>query len=95
MDPVTTASEPTPAQSNPSEDFSFSAYVLCFAIAGVLYALSPGPIAKCVLYNQGTTNPSTARVAEIAYAPITFCCQRFPAVEKFYIWYMKDVWRLR
>jgi len=91
--PVTAASEPTPAQSNRSDGFSFSTYLLCFGIAMILYALSPGPIAKCALAAYGSSVPPyVARAAEIAYAPIAICGRRFPAVEQFYNWYMKDVW---
>jgi hypothetical protein len=89
------AVQPTPAQSNRSEGFSFSTYLFCFAMAVVLYALSPGPIAKCARAAYGpTVPPFAARLAEIAYAPLTLCARHFPAVEHFYDWYMKDIWSL-
>jgi hypothetical protein len=89
------ATEPTPAKSNRSDGFSFTTYLLSFAVAMILYVLSPGPIAKCALAAYGSTvPPSVVRAAEIAYAPIAICGRRFPAVEHFYNWYMKTIWGL-
>jgi hypothetical protein len=89
------ATESTPAQSHRSQGFSFTTYLLSFAVAVILYVLSPGPIAKCALAVYGSSvPPSVARAAEIAYAPITICGRRFPAVEQFYNWYMKNIWGL-
>jgi hypothetical protein len=87
--------EPTTSQSNRSDGFSFSTYLLSFAIAIILYALSPGPIDKCVQWYAGGRNPSYERAAQTVYAPINFCSRRLPALMRFYKWYMKDFWHLR
>jgi hypothetical protein len=69
--------EPATSKSHRYEGFSFSTYLLCFGIAMILYALSPGPIAKCALAAYGSSvPPSVARVAEIAYPPIAICARR-------------------
>ncbi|HTL56319.1 MAG TPA: hypothetical protein VL361_11615 [Candidatus Limnocylindrales bacterium] len=85
-----TAGEPTPADSNQSGSFSFSTYLLSFAAGLIIYVLSPGPVAKCF----APAGPPLPQVCQAAYAPLGFCCDHFPAVNRFYEWYMKDVWRL-
>ena len=90
--PGTTAGEPTPAQSGRSETSGLHFYLVWFAVAAVLYALSPGPILKCLL-PFAITGP-LPRAFEITFAPLGFCYDHFWAVHRFYDWYLKDLWGL-
>jgi hypothetical protein len=72
--PVISASEASPTQSNRSETSTFSFYLVYSALGMVLYALSPGPVAKCL----GARNRPYPQALFTAYAPLQFCCDRFP-----------------
>jgi hypothetical protein len=59
-------------------------------IAGVLllYALSPGPVAKLVHLRYGSSPPSAAWTPlKTAYAPLEKLAGEFKPVEQFYRWY--------
>ena len=86
------ASEPTPTPSVRHETTNLSLYALCFALVILLYALSPGPIAKC--FPATVATPSAKRAFTIAFFPIAFCCDHSRAVARFYKWYMKDIWHV-
>jgi hypothetical protein len=92
MDASTTAPvEQTPTQSSDSETPG-SLYLVSFAVAIILYALSPGPVVKYLIAHPITGPPP--RAYEIGYAPLTFCYNHFPLVHRFYDWYFKDLWGL-
>ena len=86
--PTTAAPENTPPPSERSEGTGPFLYPLCFAFVILSYALSPGPVAKCL----GSPTPATRRAWDIVYAPITFLYESSPPVRRFYDWYVKDVW---
>jgi hypothetical protein len=55
----------------------------------ILYALSMGPVAKV------TERSPAYGVAVRFYWPIERLCQYSPAVERFYTWYLIDLWKLK
>ena len=88
--PVTTASDPTPTQSNRSETSGIHFYLVLLAVLTALYALSPGPVAKSLRLGKAPI-PKAFRTA---YAPLNFCCNHLPPVQNFYDWYMTNLWQL-
>lgn len=56
----------------------------------IVYPLSMGPAA--VLHKQW---PAARPAIEAFYAPIVFLIANYPAVEKFYAWYITRLWRVR
>ena len=92
MDILTTAApESAPAPSNRSEGLSFSTYSLSFAIAAILYALSPGPVAKFALIPSSPT----PRPVRIIYGPLEYAYEKSPTVHRLYDWYFEKVWHVK
>jgi hypothetical protein len=89
--PVTTASEPPSIQSNRSEASGTHFYLIYFLLGAILYALSPGPVAK---FLGPTKPPGPDAVLRTAYAPIGLCCACFLGINRFYEWYMRDLWHV-
>lgn len=87
--PTAAAPESTLAPLNRSEGFSFSTYILTFVLAAILYALSPGPIAK---FTPTPTAP-VSRWFDISFAPLRFAYEKSPTVHRFYDWYIDDLLR--
>ena len=87
--PNTAAAEPTRPPPERSDAAGPFFYPLCFALVALLYALSPGPVAKSM---GRPATPATRRAWDIAYAPIIFLYQNSTTVSRFYDWYVKDVW---
>lgn len=87
--PNNAASEPTSSQRPdlPAPLF-YPAYL---ALVILIYALSPGPVAKC-LGSLGSPSPAARRAWDIAYAPIAPLYNNFGSVRRFYDWYVKDIW---
>jgi hypothetical protein len=54
----------------------------------VFYVFSTGPIAKLV-ETERISSSDTRRV----YAPLVWLIDNFPPAERFFDWYLKDVWR--
>ena len=62
-----------------------------FWLAGsllIFYVLSTGPMAKLV---------ETKRISEsdmrLVYAPLVWLIENFPPAERFFDWYLKEVWK--
>ena len=56
----------------------------------VFYVLSTGPIAKRV----ETKRISSSDLRRV-YAPLGWLNENFPPAERFFNWYLKDVWKIR
>lgn len=54
----------------------------------VFYLLSTGPIAKLVEAER-----ISARDMQRVYAPLVWLIEHFPPAERFFDWYLKDVWK--
>jgi hypothetical protein len=66
-----------------------------FAVAFVVYVLSPGPVAKFLMPRNfnALLNPSSLEKSIIGfYAPLGYCADHSPAVHRFYDWYIEKVW---
>lgn len=90
-----TASEPAQTRSNRSEGFSFRTYLLSFAMGIILYVLSPGPVAKALTprtFSAFIAPSPLGQAIDITYAPLNYCYDHFPAVHRFYDWYVGKVW---
>lgn len=66
-----------------------SGWVLAVIAIPILYVLSPGPLVA--VYGRSTMPPGWALVY---VAPLEWCCERFPPIQKFYDNYL-DLWRPR
>lgn len=64
---------------------------LCFWLAMVIYALSPGPVMK-FCRSRGSAPPACV---EMAYAPLDSMYRHSPAFKKFYDWYLHRLWRIK
>jgi hypothetical protein len=97
MAPTTTAAdEPRPIPSSPCDEFNLSTYLVSFVMAIILYALSPGPVAKALkprTFIAFITQSTLDRTLQITYAPLNYCRVRSPAVRRFYDWYIDKVWQ--
>jgi hypothetical protein len=87
---VTTPIEPPAIESSRLQTSGFSVYLVCFGVAIFLYVLSPGPVVKCL--GPPGKNPVVDAVLITVYAPLVFCSDRFRPVERFYGWYLQEVW---
>ena len=87
------AAEPASTQSSRSEGLSFTTYLISFAVAFVLYSLSPGPVLKFVPPSSIKPGPLNTFLT-IAFTPHFFCYNHFLPVRRFYDWYFKDVWHI-
>ena len=71
-----------PRRSGFGKLFSLAVSLLIF------YVLSTGPIAKLVEAERISAN-DVRRV----YAPLVWLINNFPPAERFFDWYLKDVWK--
>jgi hypothetical protein len=78
------ADDPTARQT--SRGYGFPIATLFILL--LLYALSPGPVAKYIIDPSSPSKP-----IEMFYAPLEWAYQHIPGVEPFYDWYF-EVWAI-
>ena len=72
----------------PGEQKGHAPHVFIWGIAFlVFYALSVGPAYKVI-------GGRTSKTLYFLYMPLGFLYENVPAVQRFYNWYMDDLWRL-
>jgi hypothetical protein len=87
-------SEQSNSESAPEGRSHAGAYWLLSAFVFLLfYFLSIGPAAKVWLhFHMSGKHPRAEKVLETIYAPITALIDNFPAADRFFNWYVGDVW---
>ena len=71
-------------------------FTFALGLAFMLYALSPGPVAKCLrprTFNAFLAPSPLVKTVAIAYSPLGYFYDHSTAVRRFYDWYINDVWR--
>ena len=83
--------EPAPQpRSHPAAYWLISAFVFL-----LFYVLSIGPVAKvCEHLRMPGKYPRAEKVLETIYAPIRVLGDNSPAADRFFRWYLFDVWRV-
>jgi hypothetical protein len=76
-----------------SEERKGSGLLRILGILGVLlaiYALSTGPI-----YRFSGKDHKLGRITDVVYAPLIYLSQHSPRIERFFDWYVLQVWKAR
>jgi hypothetical protein len=89
MDEPSVESAPTP-ESGRSRSHDWTLILWAFVLLFVVYPLSVGPAAK--LYFMKVI---PGRPVEAFYAPLGFAVNRSPGLERFFAWYLDDLWKVR
>jgi hypothetical protein len=79
------------ASEEPSSRGSGGFFVWVFLLVLlILYPLSVGPVVRLAF-----RIPKLETAVQIVYAPIGFICEHCIPVDKFFDWYLFDLWRVR